>query len=119
MTETPKTLIEAVEYFADPAVCFRAMIDVKWPDGKIVCPKCGGAEIGATGPEKGGAGGFLHSPCDHFPHCLMIPRAAATGNPVCQKRGYLSQRKAVSVPASGAIDHRLLETDRHEAGAVG
>ena len=47
MTESgPQTLIEAVRYFSDLQVCFRYMIDLKWPDGKIVCPKCGGDKIG-------------------------------------------------------------------------
>ncbi len=44
--EMPKSLIEAVRYFSDPKVCFNAMLAVKWPDGKVVCPKCGGDKIG-------------------------------------------------------------------------
>jgi len=43
---TPETLIEAVRYFADLDTCHRYMLGVKWPDGKIVCPKCGGENIG-------------------------------------------------------------------------
>ena len=46
MTDTPKTLIEAVTYFADPAVTFKAMLGAKWPDGKIACPKCNGESVG-------------------------------------------------------------------------
>jgi transposase-like protein len=42
----PQTLIEAVRYFTDPTVCHEYMLNVKWPDGKIVCPKCGGDKIG-------------------------------------------------------------------------
>lgn len=45
-TESPKTLIEAVTYYADPKVCFAEMLPVKWPDGKPTCPKCGGDSIG-------------------------------------------------------------------------
>lgn len=41
MTDLPKSLIEAVAYFADPKVCFEQMLSVKWPDGKPICPKCG------------------------------------------------------------------------------
>lgn len=37
----PRTLIEAVRYFSDLAVCHRYMRRIRWPDGKIVCPKCG------------------------------------------------------------------------------
>lgn len=42
----PETLIEAVRYFTDLDVCHGYMVKVKWPDGKIVCPKCGGDAIG-------------------------------------------------------------------------
>ncbi|MGH9930998.1 MAG: hypothetical protein ACREA9_17460 [Pyrinomonadaceae bacterium] len=47
MTDTPKTLLDACRYYADPKVCFETMLRVKWPDGKIVCPKCGGDKVGA------------------------------------------------------------------------
>jgi len=46
MTDTPETLVTAVTYFSDPKVCFEAMLGVKWPDGKITCPKCHGEEVG-------------------------------------------------------------------------
>lgn len=38
--------MEAVKHFADPQVCHAYMVKIKWPDGKIVCPKCGGEKIG-------------------------------------------------------------------------
>lgn len=41
MADCPKTLIEAVRYFSDPAACNDYMRSIKWPSGKIVCPKCG------------------------------------------------------------------------------
>lgn len=43
--ELPNTLIEAVRYFADETVCQEYMKRIKWPDGKIVCPKCGGESV--------------------------------------------------------------------------
>jgi transposase-like protein len=46
MTDNPKTLLEAVRYYSDLKTCFETMIAVKWPDGKITCPKCGGDAIG-------------------------------------------------------------------------
>lgn len=46
MTDTPKTLLDACRYYADLKICFETMIRVKWPDGKITCPKCGGDAIG-------------------------------------------------------------------------
>ena len=44
--ELPKTLIDAVSYYRDPKVCFETMLAVKWPDGKITCPKCGTSKVG-------------------------------------------------------------------------
>lgn len=38
---TPKTLREAILYFADPARCLQFMIDLRWPDGEVACPTCG------------------------------------------------------------------------------
>jgi transposase-like protein len=45
-TEGPQTLVEAVRHFADLDVCHAYMIALKWPDGHIVCPKCGSDKIG-------------------------------------------------------------------------
>src|SRR5687768_4271496 len=42
----PTTLLDAVRYFSDLDVCHAYMIRIKWPDGKIVCPKCGGEHVG-------------------------------------------------------------------------
>lgn len=41
MQPTPKSLIEAVRYFSDLRACNDYMRWIKWPDGRIVCPKCG------------------------------------------------------------------------------
>jgi transposase-like protein len=38
---TPKTLQQAIIFFADPANCQDLMIAMRWPDGKVVCPRCG------------------------------------------------------------------------------
>lgn len=47
MTEHgPETLIEAVRHFANLDTCHAYMLALKWPDGKIVCPKCGGDKVG-------------------------------------------------------------------------
>jgi len=42
----PTTLIEAVRHFSDLPMCFEYMLTLKWPDGKICCPKCGERNIG-------------------------------------------------------------------------
>lgn len=42
----PKTLLEAVRHFSDAGTCHQYMLRLKWPDGRPVCPKCGGDNIG-------------------------------------------------------------------------
>lgn len=41
MNDLPRTLLEAVRYFSDLKICNEYMRRIKWPRGKIVCPKCG------------------------------------------------------------------------------
>ncbi len=38
--EGPKTLLEAVKYFADEDVCVRTLSALRWPDGVVPCPNC-------------------------------------------------------------------------------
>lgn len=45
-TEFPKTLIEAIKYFADPKNALDFMVSIRWPDGKACCPDCGKANAG-------------------------------------------------------------------------
>ncbi|HVC51471.1 MAG TPA: IS1595 family transposase [Stellaceae bacterium] len=40
MTTEPRTLIEAIRYFADPDVALQTMVELRWPDG-VHCPTCG------------------------------------------------------------------------------
>src|SRR5580704_9283825 len=37
----PKTLQEAIVYFGDPQRTFDYAVKLRWPDGHIVCPRCG------------------------------------------------------------------------------
>jgi len=46
MQDLPQTLLEAVRYFSDLTICTKYMRVIKWPDGKVTCPKCGGERIG-------------------------------------------------------------------------
>lgn len=39
--KTPKTLQEAIVYFADPERCFQFALKLRWLDGKVTCPRCG------------------------------------------------------------------------------
>lgn len=40
----PKTLQQAIAYFSDPDRAFEFAKKLRWPDGKIVCPRCGEAK---------------------------------------------------------------------------
>ena len=46
MTETrePRTFSKHRRYFADPDVAPAFVVKLRWPDGKPVCPRCGGTE---------------------------------------------------------------------------
>ena len=40
----PRTLTEAIRYFADPDVTLATMIELRWPNG-VHCPTCGRADV--------------------------------------------------------------------------
>jgi transposase-like protein len=42
--DEPKTLQEALVYFGDPERAFRFAVELRWPDGKVSCPRCGGTK---------------------------------------------------------------------------
>jgi transposase-like protein len=41
----PKTLQDAIAYFADPENCFRYACKLRWPSGEVSCPRCGGQKF--------------------------------------------------------------------------
>jgi transposase-like protein len=43
-TNTPKTLQEAIVYFSDPDRCFAYAVKLRWPEGKVTCPRCNTAK---------------------------------------------------------------------------
>lgn len=43
--DIPKTLQQAIIFFADPANCQDLMIAMRWPDGKVICPRCGSENV--------------------------------------------------------------------------
>jgi transposase-like protein len=43
--DAPRTLQEAILYFADYANCHNAMMGVRWPDGVVKCPRCGSERV--------------------------------------------------------------------------
>jgi transposase-like protein len=40
----PKTLQNAIVYFADPDRCFEYAKKLRWPDGNVACPRCNTAK---------------------------------------------------------------------------
>jgi transposase-like protein len=44
MTHEPKTLMDAIRYFADPDVTLKTMVGLRWPDG-VHCPTCGRDDV--------------------------------------------------------------------------
>jgi len=43
--DTPKTLLEAIQYFSNPDNCRQFMIAVRWADGVVLCPTCGSDKV--------------------------------------------------------------------------
>jgi ISXO2-like transposase domain/Transposase zinc-ribbon domain len=48
----PKTLLEAVTYFADQDNCIQYLAAQRWPDGVVKCPVCGGTGVGYLAKQK-------------------------------------------------------------------
>src|SRR6186997_3209098 len=42
---TPKTLREAIVFFANYENCHRAVSEIRWPDGVVRCPNCGSENV--------------------------------------------------------------------------
>jgi transposase-like protein len=45
MNREPKTLQEAILYFADFENCKKFMVELRWPDGIVRCPQCGSDNV--------------------------------------------------------------------------
>ena len=41
----PRTLQEAIVWFADPLNCHNAVVAIRWPDGVVKCPRCGSEQV--------------------------------------------------------------------------
>jgi transposase-like protein len=44
MEQEPRTLQEAIVYFADPVNCREYLVSRRWPDG-VTCPRCGSKDV--------------------------------------------------------------------------
>jgi len=51
MAQEPRTLIEAVRYFADPDVALQHMVDLRWPNG-VECPTCRRRDVRFLGTRR-------------------------------------------------------------------
>ena len=45
MDNVPATLQEAITYFSVVENCRTYMVALRWPDGKVLCPRCGSANV--------------------------------------------------------------------------
>ena len=43
--KSPKTLQDAILYFADFEHCRQFLTDLRWPDGTVTCPTCGSEKV--------------------------------------------------------------------------
>lgn len=43
--EDPRTLAQAIRYFSDPDLAFEFVKKVRWPSGRVSCPRCGHDEV--------------------------------------------------------------------------
>jgi transposase-like protein len=43
--DSPKTLQQAILYFADYDRCRDFLMDLRWPNGKVTCPQCGSGHV--------------------------------------------------------------------------
>ena len=43
--ESPKTLQDAILFFANPDNCVAYMVAQRWPDGVVICPTCGRNDV--------------------------------------------------------------------------
>lgn len=48
----PKTLQEAIQYFADEEICVQFVASLRWTDGQPVCPRCNSRNVVYMGSER-------------------------------------------------------------------
>jgi len=45
MDKAPATLQEAIIFYADYQNCHEFMVNLRWPNGKVLCPRCGSDDV--------------------------------------------------------------------------
>src|SRR5690348_2966880 len=48
----PQTLHAAIKYFADDANALEFLKSLRWPDGKVKCPRCGSEHVSFLSTRK-------------------------------------------------------------------
>lgn len=48
----PQTLLEAVHFFGKDDNAFNLMVKMRWPNGKVTCPRCGSDKVGFIATRK-------------------------------------------------------------------
>jgi transposase-like protein len=43
--DAPTNLLDAIRYFTNPENCRAFMMDLRWPDGKVACPRCNSEHV--------------------------------------------------------------------------
>lgn len=44
-SQEPTTLQQAIVYYSDFENCHRFMMELRWPDGNVTCPRCGSDDV--------------------------------------------------------------------------
>src|SRR5208282_6901354 len=50
--EFPQTLADAIVYFSNPQTAFDFMVNLRWPDGVVKCPRCQSTDVGFISTRK-------------------------------------------------------------------
>jgi hypothetical protein len=45
MDKAPRTLQDAIVHYSVPANCHEFMMNLRWPNGEVQCPRCGGFDV--------------------------------------------------------------------------
>src|SRR5436190_17871661 len=45
MDKAPRTLQEAILHYSNPENCHEFMMNLRWPNGKVQCPRCGSFDV--------------------------------------------------------------------------
>lgn len=79
METQPKTLQEAIVYFADPDNCLNYVKAWRWPDGIVICPTCKGTKVSFLANQRKWQCGSHHPKRQFSPKVGTIMEDSALG----------------------------------------